>query len=75
MAKRITANFLDALVAVMAGNAAYFLLMPHMPEWARHVPMRFDAGIAVDFLLCLALFGLVRWFSRQRNDRIAQRNR
>jgi len=26
-------DFLDALVAVLAGNAIYYLLMPHLPEW------------------------------------------
>ncbi len=32
MAKSPTVrNFLDALVAVLAGNAIYFLLMPHLP--------------------------------------------
>lgn len=69
MASPITMNFLDALLAVMAGNAAYFLLMPHMPLWARHVPMRLDFGILVDFWLCLVIFGIVKATSRQREGR------
>ena len=29
-------NFLDALAAVLTGNAIYFLLMPHLPVVMRH---------------------------------------
>ena len=35
---RNLANFLESLAAVLAGNAAYFLLMPFLPVAARHVP-------------------------------------
>lgn len=42
-------NFLDALVAVLAGNAIYFLLMPHLPRLVRHSLFREDWGLLVDF--------------------------
>jgi hypothetical protein len=49
-------NFLDALVAVLAGNAIYFLLMPHLPLAMRHGLFREDWGLVVDFLICTLLF-------------------
>ena len=53
-------NLLQALVAVLAGNAAYFLLMPHLPAFARHVPFRQDLGLVVDFCFCLVVFVVVK---------------
>jgi hypothetical protein len=61
-------DFVHALIAVLAGNAAYFLLLPHLPSQARHVPLRIDIGIAVDFWLCLVAFGAIKtvvWWRRQ----------
>ena len=49
-------NFLDALVAVLAGNAIYFLLMPHMPLAMRHSLFREDLGLVIDFLICTIIF-------------------
>jgi hypothetical protein len=54
------ANFVQALIAVLAGNAAYFLLMPYLPPQARHVPLRLDLGTVVDFWLCLVFFGITK---------------
>lgn len=56
----------DGLLAVLAGNAIYFVLMPHLPEPLRHVPFRHDLGLLVDFLFCFAIFGLVRRFMKTR---------
>jgi hypothetical protein len=62
-------RFIHALVAVLAGNAAYFLLMPHLPPSARHQPLRLDVGLVVDFCFCLAVFGVVKMFaSKPSND-------
>jgi hypothetical protein len=60
------ANFAQALVAVLAGNAVYFLLMPDLPPAARHVAPRLDLGMAVDFWICLVIFGLIKTASRRR---------
>lgn len=54
-------NFLDALAAVLAGNAIYYLLMPHLPFAARHRLFKEDWGLVVDFLICLVLFGAVKY--------------
>ena len=53
-------NFVQALIAVVVGNAVYFLLMPHLPPAARHAPFKTDIGLAVDFWFCLVVFGLVK---------------
>lgn len=49
-------NFLDALVAVLAGNAIYFLLMPHLPRGMRHSLFQEDWGLLVDFAFCTMIF-------------------
>jgi len=61
MAKSLTVrNFLDALVAVLAGNAIYFLLMPHLPVAMRHSLFKEDWGLVVDFLVCAVIFVIVK---------------
>jgi cytosine/uracil/thiamine/allantoin permease len=57
-------NFRDGLIAVLAGNAVYFLLMPHLPARLQHEPFKQDLGLVVDFAICFALFVLVRRFMR-----------
>ena len=59
-------NFLDALFAVLAGNAIYFLLMPHFPAVIRHGLFREDLGLLVDFLICTVLYVAVKYV--RRND-------
>ena len=56
MAKSAAANFLDALLAVLAGNAIYFLLMPHLPLGMRHSYFKEDWGLLVDFAICAVIF-------------------
>jgi len=60
-------NFLHALIAVLAGNAAYFLLEKHLPIRARHVPFDFDLGMIVDFWFCLVAFGIVKMMAGRRS--------
>ena len=58
-------NFVQSLIAVIAGNALYFLLMPHLPLAAQHRdPTRLDLGIVVDFWFCLALLGAIKTVTR-----------
>jgi len=61
-------NFVQALVAVLAGNAAYFLLMPYLPLPARHVPFRTDLGLAVDAGFCLIALGVVKLVSGRKHE-------
>jgi hypothetical protein len=57
---KATANFIHALVAVLTGNGAYFLLMKYLPPRARHVPSQIDLGLVVDFWFCLVAFGIIK---------------
>ena len=59
------ANFVHALIAVLAGNAAYFLVMPCLPLPARHVAPRLDLGLVVDFWFCLVILGIVKMVARR----------
>ena len=60
-------NFLDALAAVLAGNAIYFLLMPHLPRGMRHSLFKEDWGLLVDFAFCSIIFiGVKLGFRRTR---------
>ncbi len=65
-----TVNFVQSLIAVVAGNLTYFLLMPYLPPAARHHVMRPDLGVVVDFWLCVVFLGIIKtvtkWGSRQR---------
>ncbi len=68
MTRSGAANFVHALVAVLAGNAVYFLLVPHLPPAARHVAPRLDLGMVVDFWICLVIFGLIKTAARRRRN-------
>jgi hypothetical protein len=59
-------NFLDALLAVLAGNAIYFLLMPHLSRVARHQLFKEDWGLLVDFVICAAIFVAVKYVRRDQ---------
>ena len=50
-------RFLRSFAAVVAGNAIYFAaLLPYLPPWLRHRPMGFDAGLLLDFIICVMLY-------------------
>ena len=64
MKRKMMKNFLDALVAVLAGNALYFLLTPHLPAVARHALFKEDWGLLVDFAICTMIFVAVKYARR-----------
>ena len=53
-------NFLQALLAILLGNLAYFALVPSLPPAARHHPLHMDLGMALDFWFCLVAYGVIR---------------
>lgn len=62
-------NFLPALIAVLAGNAVYFLVLwPYLPPRARHGIDRIDLGLLVDFWVCAVCFAIVKlvWPKKKR---------
>jgi len=66
-------NFVQCLIAVVAGNVVYFLLMPYLPPAARHLH-RYDLGVVVDFWFCLVFLGAIKTFTKWgRSSRQQQR--
>ena len=55
-------TLLKSFIAVALGNAIYFLLIyPHVsPTWQHQPTAGIDAGLALDFGICLVLYILVR---------------
>jgi H+/gluconate symporter-like permease len=66
VSKQARVNLLQSFIAVVAGNAVYFLLMPHLPPVARHDPARLDLGVIIDFWFCLAFLGLIKTLARRK---------
>ena len=76
MSKTARVNLLQSFIAVVAGNAVYFLLMPHLPPAARHDPAKLDIGVLVDFWFCLVFLGLIKTLARRKpNSREEHRER
>ena len=58
-------RWVEYLAAILGGNAIYyFSLLPHLPLPLRHQSPRLDWGMAVDFLVCAGVYGLIRLGSR-----------
>jgi len=73
VSKQFVNNFVQALAAVLAGNAIYFLLLPFLPASARHRPFHIDLGLVVDFWFCLVVFGIIKAFSgRKRHPKVGR---
>ena len=68
ISRKTTKNFLDALLAVLAGNAIYYLPMPHLPGVARHRLFKEDWGLLVDFAICTAIFLAVKYARRDKGS-------
>ena len=62
-------NFRDGLIAVLAGNLVYFLIMPHLPARLQHEPFKQDLGLVMDFAICFVFFLLVRRWMQGRERR------
>jgi hypothetical protein len=65
-------RWIEYLVAVLAGNAIYFaVLFRNLPSALRHEPMRIDAGLLLDFLCCVLVYGAIRLGSRHARRTLA----
>jgi hypothetical protein len=54
-------RWFEYLAAILVCNAIYFYsLMPHLPASLRHVTPKTDWGTFIDFLVCVAVFALIR---------------
>lgn len=50
----------EYLIAILAGNIIYLAIEPELPILLRHRMFQIDLGLALDFLICVALYGLIR---------------
>ena len=48
------------LLAVLLGNLVYFAAEPVFPAMLKHDLYRVDAGLAVDFGICVGIYLLLR---------------
>lgn len=54
-------RWLEYLVAILFGNGIYYLsLFPHLPGSLQHQGFQMDPGVLIDFLVCVAMYGLIR---------------
>lgn len=55
-------RWIEYTVAILLGNAIYYLsLVPHLPQALRHQGFLLDWGSLTDFVVCLAVYGLLRF--------------
>jgi hypothetical protein len=54
-------RWIEYTVAILAGNGLYFLILfPGLPAALQHQPFRIDPGLLLDFLCCVAVYGVIR---------------
>jgi hypothetical protein len=54
-------RWIEYLAAILIGNAIYYLsLAPHLPDAFRHQGFQIDAGVVIDFIVCVGVYGLIR---------------
>jgi hypothetical protein len=58
----------EYLVAILLGNIIYLFIEPQLPYVMRHRMFRVDFGLGIDFVLCVAIYGLVRQFRSYGNE-------
>ena len=60
----------EYLLAVLGGNIIYLAIEPQLPTLFRHRMFQVDLGLALDFLICVFLYGLVRLARSSGNQRV-----
>jgi hypothetical protein len=50
----------EYLLAVLGGNIIYLAIEPQLPNTLRHRMFQVDLGLAIDFLISVVLYGLIR---------------
>ena len=63
---KLLPRLLKQFAAVLIGSLLYFfVLLPHLPEKARHEPFRLDLGILIDAWICVVIYGLIELIMRR----------
>jgi hypothetical protein len=50
----------EYLLAVLGGNVIYLAIEPQLPTPLRHRMFQVDLGLAIDFIICVILYGFIR---------------
>jgi H+/gluconate symporter-like permease len=67
-------RWIEYLVAILAGNGIYFLvLFPDLPRVLQHQPFRFDLGLLLAFVCCVAIYGVIRLASAHAQRMLRKR--
>jgi hypothetical protein len=67
-------RWIQYTVAILAGNAIYFwFLFPSLSPGLQHQPLKLDAGLALDFLCCLAVYAVIRLGASHARRQIERR--
>ena len=54
-------RWIEYLIAILAGNGIYVaVLHPNLPPALQHRPYRLDVGMAIDFAICVLVYGAIR---------------
>jgi hypothetical protein len=69
-------RWIEYTAAILAGNGIYFLvLFPSLGKGLQHQPYRFDAGLVLDFICCLAVYGVIRLGAQHARRQMERRRR
>ena len=53
-------SWMKMLLAILLGNLIYFLIAPYLPDAFGHEMFQTDAGLALDFGICVSVYLIVR---------------
>src|SRR5262245_61734508 len=53
-------TWMKMLLAILLGNLVYFFILPYVPESFGHEMFQTDAGLMLDFGICVVLYLVVR---------------
>ncbi|MBI1358108.1 MAG: hypothetical protein GC160_27555 [Acidobacteria bacterium] len=50
-----------SLLSVLLGNVIYYAIIDDLPRAIKHRPFEYDPGLAVDFWICVMVYGAIRF--------------
>lgn len=66
----IARRWAEYLVAVLGGNIIYLAIEPQLPTPLRHRMFQVDLGLALDFVICVVLYGFIRLARSSANRQV-----
>lgn len=70
MSRFLLSRFLQPFIAVVVGNAIYFLAIDsRLPPNLRHKLYKLDMGVAIDFWVCVCVWGILEMILRRRRKK------